>query len=155
MENAEILALFQLAAKGENLRVGFVERILEADHDLTHGHGRIVAALDGQQKQFPEQVARSPVILKYLDEVSRPADIFRNNSAVSGDLVVVPQANGDQQDFGGHGGGFIGLGDGVVTSLTIRLQIAWGRDENAVGIESVGHRESSIAEAARSQQGLG
>ena len=75
MEDADILALIQLLAKSQNLRVGFVGSVLEADQHLAHRHGRVVAALGGEQKKFSKLIAWPPIILEDLNEVCTPATL--------------------------------------------------------------------------------
>ena len=82
------------------------------------------------------------------------SNIVRYDAAIAGNLIVVPQTNGDQQDLCRHGRSFVHMCDGVVASVAIRFQIARGRNEHAVGVESMGHREFRVAEPAGLPQAL-
>ena len=138
-KNSDILLLFQFLSKGEYFGVGFPRRVLQADRYFAHRHGSVVPALDSEQKKLPEQVARPPIVLENLDKIAAPAHIVGDNAPAALNLTVFPQTQCHEQNLCRHGRDLIHRCKGIVTGLAIRLQVAWGRNEYAIRIESVGH----------------
>jgi glutamine synthetase adenylyltransferase len=118
-ENTDIRNLLQLPAKCQYLRISFARSIFQANNYIAHRHSSTILTLCSQQKELAKQVARSPVVLEELYEVSTPADVIRNNAPMTSNLLVIPQTYLNQQDLRRHRGGFIRLCYGVVTSLAI------------------------------------